>query len=112
MRELFIIPKDDASLESIFEALSLCASLHPDPAGDNDMDDDDDAFIDASAFETFNGDNEQELSELGRAALDYMESIIDNPFEDKNKAVETNGKSGDESTGSEEEGKTESTANP
>ena len=59
-------------MEAIFEALSLCASLHPDPAGENDMDDDDDAFIDADAFETFTGDHDQELSEVGRVRSDFI----------------------------------------
>lgn len=48
-------------------ALSLCASLHPDPFSPAD-DDDDDAFIDADSagFEVFNGDEGEELSEVGR----------------------------------------------
>ncbi|KAI0784457.1 regulator of volume decrease after cellular swelling-domain-containing protein [Abortiporus biennis] len=71
MRELSIVPKDTSSLEAIFEALSDCASLHPDPAGDDEMDDDDDAFIDAGAFETFNGDEDQELSEVGKVRSDF-----------------------------------------
>lgn len=84
MRELIITPKAAESLEPIFEALSYCASLHPDPMDENDMDDDDDAFIDAdenSPFETFNGTDGEELSEVGRAALAHLESIIYNPFE-------------------------------
>ncbi|KAL4259323.1 pICln family protein [Pleurotus pulmonarius] len=82
MREMNIIPSAAASLEPIFEALSLCASLHPDPrdSEDDPMDADaDDAFIAPghSPFETFTGDPDQELSEVGRAALDHLESIID-----------------------------------
>ncbi|THH27390.1 hypothetical protein EUX98_g6799 [Antrodiella citrinella] len=77
MRELSIVPADATSLDTIFEALSYCASLHPDPAGVDDMDDDDDAFIDASAFETFNGDEAQELSEVGRVRSNF---INDNRF--------------------------------
>lgn len=90
MRELSIVPKDAASrmsysylgllyrcslycpVDAIFEALSYCASLHPDPAGDDDMDDDDDAFVDASAFETFNGDEGEELSEVGRVRSNFV----------------------------------------
>ncbi|CDO74363.1 hypothetical protein BN946_scf184355.g11 [Trametes cinnabarina] len=81
MRELSIIPKDPSSLEAIFEALSLCASLHPDPHAEDEMDDDADAFVDPGQFETFNGDHDQELSEVGRAALAHLESIIYNPFD-------------------------------
>ncbi|KZT68770.1 hypothetical protein DAEQUDRAFT_765975 [Daedalea quercina L-15889] len=72
MKELIVVPKDAAALEPIFEALSLCASLHPDPASTDDMDDDDDTFIDADAFETFNGDENQELSEVGRVRSDFI----------------------------------------
>ncbi|EKM57833.1 uncharacterized protein PHACADRAFT_158876 [Phanerochaete carnosa HHB-10118-sp] len=86
MRELIIVPMAAESLEPIFEALSFCASLHPDPMDENDMDDDDDAFIDAdenSPFETFNGTDGEELSEVGRVALAHLESIMYNPFETK-----------------------------
>lgn len=65
----------NCSVESIFEALSLCASLHPDPAGEDDMDDDDDAFIDAdenSPFEIFNGTDGEELSEVGRVRSNFL----------------------------------------
>ncbi|KAF7773389.1 hypothetical protein Agabi119p4_5556 [Agaricus bisporus var. burnettii] len=83
MRELSIIPGSPESLEPIFEALSHCASLHPgdDVEEDNELDD---AFIDPNTnnFETFNGTGDEELSEVGRAALEYLESIIYNPFED------------------------------
>ncbi|KAH8094450.1 regulator of volume decrease after cellular swelling-domain-containing protein [Cristinia sonorae] len=71
LRELSLVPQDAASLDPIFEALSYCASLHPDPAAEDDMDDDDDAFIDSSAFETFNGDEDQELSEVGRVRSNF-----------------------------------------
>ncbi|KAG6872741.1 hypothetical protein C0993_001956, partial [Termitomyces sp. T159_Od127] len=68
--------------EQIFEALSTCAALHPDP--DADLDDDDDATIDrdqlSTPFDTFNGSADEELSEVGRAALAHMESIIHDPF--------------------------------
>ncbi|KAL1754627.1 regulator of volume decrease after cellular swelling-domain-containing protein [Schizophyllum commune] len=77
LRELSIVPQSAASLEPIFEALSLCASLHPSP---NDDEDDafDDALIDGQEgqFETFTGGEDEELSEVGRAALAHLESII------------------------------------
>jgi nucleotide-sensitive chloride channel 1A len=59
-------------VDPIFEALSYCASLHPDPQGSDDGDDDDDddgdVFIDpdTNAFEVFTGDEGEELSEVGR----------------------------------------------
>lgn len=54
-------------MEPIFEALSLCASLHPDTQ-DPDEADEDDAFIDpdTTEFEVFTGEEGEELSEVGR----------------------------------------------
>lgn len=100
MRELIIIPKAAESrtfsaslsllssytctaVEPIFEALSYCASLHPDPMDENDMDDDDDAFIDAdenSPFETFNGTDGEELSEVGRVRSDFINNSRFAPY--------------------------------
>ncbi|KAN0138882.1 Regulator of volume decrease after cellular swelling domain containing protein [Lactarius tabidus] len=79
MRELSLIPQPSDSLDPIFEALSVCASLHPDPQG---SDEDEDEFIDlenSSDFEVFTGAEGEELSEVGRAALAHLESIIDDP---------------------------------
>ena len=63
-----------STVDPIFEALSYCASLHPDPQGSDDGDDDDDdgAFIDpdTAAFEVFTGDEGEELSEVGRVRSD------------------------------------------
>jgi nucleotide-sensitive chloride channel 1A len=56
-------------VESIFEALSGCAALHPDP--ENSADGDDDAFLDGSNFEVFNGDADQEFSQVGRVRSDF-----------------------------------------
>ncbi|KAI9512960.1 regulator of volume decrease after cellular swelling-domain-containing protein [Russula earlei] len=88
MRELSLTPQGVSSLEPIFEALSYCASLHPDPQesddGDGDGDgDEDDAYVDAdaTAFEAFNGEEGEELSEVGRAALAHLEAIIHDPCE-------------------------------
>ncbi|KAF9650245.1 hypothetical protein BDM02DRAFT_3093540 [Thelephora ganbajun] len=79
MRELKIVPERVEALEPIFESMSGCAALHPDP--EDEVDGNDEAFVDASNFEVFNGDADQELSQVGRAALEHLESIIHNPFE-------------------------------
>ncbi|KAJ6577345.1 regulator of volume decrease after cellular swelling-domain-containing protein [Mycena capillaripes] len=73
MRELSIVPQSASSLEPIFEALSRCAALHPDKATPSD-DEDMDAFIDpeSGGFEVFTGDEEQELSEVGRVRSDFI----------------------------------------
>lgn len=63
------------SVEAIFESLSRCASLHPDPLDQEDDQEDyppDDALVDESAFETFNGDESDELSEVGRVRSDFI----------------------------------------
>jgi len=59
-------------VESIFEALSYCAALHPDHGAEEQ--DDDDAFIDPSTtnFETFNGGEDEELSEVGRVRSNFL----------------------------------------
>jgi len=79
MRELKIVPERVEALESIFESMSGCAALHPDP--EDEVDGGDDAFVDPSNFDVFSGDTDQELSQVGRAALEHLESIIHNPFE-------------------------------
>ncbi|KAJ3863008.1 regulator of volume decrease after cellular swelling-domain-containing protein [Lentinula novae-zelandiae] len=83
MRVLNIVPSRVESLDPIFEALSLCAALHPDPPGSDDEEDFDEALIDApdDTFEVFTGTEDEELSEVGRAALAHLESIINDPFE-------------------------------
>ncbi|KAF8207211.1 regulator of volume decrease after cellular swelling-domain-containing protein [Mycena galopus ATCC 62051] len=73
MRELIIVPPSAESLEPIFEALSRCAALHPDKASTSD-DEEMDAFLDADegGFEVFDGNEEQELSEVGRVRSDFI----------------------------------------
>ncbi len=104
MRELVIVPKDSSArtslrstpslprtrltdrlfvlraVEPIFESLSICASLHPDPNDADAMDDDDDAFVDAGEFETFDGDADQELSEVGKVRSDFLNGNRYNPY--------------------------------
>lgn len=57
------------TVEPIFEAMSSCAALHPD--SEVEIDGNDDAFVDASNFEAFDGDVEQELSQVGRVRSDF-----------------------------------------
>lgn len=52
--------------------MSACAALHPDPEVGGDGDDD--AFVDPSNFEVFNGDADQELSQVGRVRRDFVEN--------------------------------------
>lgn len=94
MREMKIIPSDPTSgehyylrkpppltkrfaflppkVDPIFEALSQCAALHPDPS-DNGAEDPD--WLDeGSGFATFDGTTEEELSEVGRVRSDLTHS--------------------------------------
>lgn len=96
MRELNLIPSSSSSgefftngiivvpgmdkpqlVEAIFEALSACAALHPDPQA-ADEEDSDGAFVDANedtygnGFETFTGNDEEELSEVGRVRSNLL----------------------------------------
>ena len=66
-------------MELIFEALSLCASLHPDPNVSED-DDLDEAFVDESAFEMFAGGEGEELSEVGRVRSDFVNNSRFAPY--------------------------------
>ncbi|KAH7106446.1 regulator of volume decrease after cellular swelling-domain-containing protein [Auriculariales sp. MPI-PUGE-AT-0066] len=77
LREIRIKPSSPDTLETLFEAISLCASLNTDNVPDDEDDENDDAFIDANEGEFQAVSDEAELSEVGRAALAYMESIID-----------------------------------
>ncbi|TDL16487.1 hypothetical protein BD410DRAFT_795337 [Rickenella mellea] len=88
LRELHLIPQDASSLEPMFEALSLCASLHPDPArsDDDDLgeDYDDEAFVDAdeSGIPTYTGQvgGEEELTEVGRVRSDFINDNRYTPY--------------------------------
>ncbi|KAG7448118.1 uncharacterized protein BT62DRAFT_947043 [Guyanagaster necrorhizus] len=79
MRELIVVPKDSESLNAIFEALSFCASLHPDEPSPSD-DEDDEAFVDADEFEVFDRTEEQELSEVGRVRSDFIHDSRYQPY--------------------------------
>lgn len=59
------------AVEPIFEAMSLCASLHPDP-NQSEEDEFDDVLVSDAQFETLDGDEGQELSEVGRVRSDFV----------------------------------------
>ncbi|SRR5258708_14846175 len=52
-------------VDTIFEALSHCASLHPNPNMEDEFEDDD-VCVNTEGFETFTGEDGEELSEVGR----------------------------------------------
>lgn len=73
-----------SSVEAIFEALSRCASLHPDPntGPEEGLEDEDGAFMDDNNFgiETFSGGPEEELSEIGRVRSNHDASHRFQPY--------------------------------
>ncbi|CCO28643.1 hypothetical protein RSOLAG1IB_01523 [Rhizoctonia solani AG-1 IB] len=81
MREMKIIPSNPESVEPIFEVLSLCASFHSDLNDEWEEEGWANEGDGEGVFGTFDGTNEEELSEVGRAALAHLESIIVFPEE-------------------------------
>lgn len=51
--------------------MSLCASLHPDP-NLSDEDELDDDFVSDDHFETLDGEEEEDLSQVGRVRSDFV----------------------------------------
>ncbi|KZP27421.1 hypothetical protein FIBSPDRAFT_730844 [Athelia psychrophila] len=83
MRELTVIPQNQASLDPIFEALSQCAALHPDPTNSDDEEmEGGDAWNNSNGadFEVFNGDDGEELSEVGRVRSDFLTDARFKPY--------------------------------
>jgi nucleotide-sensitive chloride channel 1A len=69
----------EQQVEPIFEALSQCAALHPDP-NVTGADDPDWLEESASGFSTFDGTNEEELSEVGKVRSDLTSSARFQPY--------------------------------
>lgn len=69
-------------MDAIFEALSQCASLHPDKLSDDDEEMDGDTFMDdgSSPFEVFTGDGDEELSEVGKVRSDFVNNNRFTPY--------------------------------
>ncbi|KAL2916075.1 hypothetical protein HK105_204499 [Polyrhizophydium stewartii] len=81
--ELRIVPDDPTSLDPIYQAMTDCAAMHPDPDADEDMDDYEDGDDDEDGrFEdsewVFDPETAEslEFSEAGQAALDHIESVF------------------------------------
>lgn len=80
MRELFIVPQEQNNLETIFENLSYCASLHPDSTSLSDADEDAFIDVDESNLETFSGNETEEFSEVGRVRSDFINNSRFAPY--------------------------------
>ncbi|KAJ3164219.1 hypothetical protein HDU88_005531 [Geranomyces variabilis] len=74
--ELRLVPDDSAALDAMYQAMSACAALHPDPDADpNGMSDEegsDDGWVYAA-------DDPRELTELQQAALAHLDSVFEGP---------------------------------
>lgn len=66
------------AVEPIFEALSVCAALHPDPNVNEDNLGEDGGFADDGSFAVFTGGPDEELSAVGRVRSDF---VNDNRFQ-------------------------------
>lgn len=68
----------------MFEALSACASLHPDPKNIGEELDEDGGIafdgLDDTGFELFTGGPEEELSEVGRVRSDFVNDNRYQPY--------------------------------
>ncbi|KAL1916551.1 uncharacterized protein VTP21DRAFT_5742 [Calcarisporiella thermophila] len=84
--ELRFVPDDLGSLDAIYMALCDCAALHPSKESEHTnggfYDDDDYENYDDedNEFFTVAPSDEAELSEVGRAALAHLDSIISGPI--------------------------------
>ncbi|XP_078613669.1 methylosome subunit pICln-like [Branchiostoma floridae x Branchiostoma japonicum] len=79
MTEVRFIPQDNTALDPMFQAMSGCQMLHPDP---EDLDSDEEEYEedgcgDAEYFEDAEGF--EHLTEEGRATLAHLESVIQVP---------------------------------
>ncbi len=67
--EMRIIPNQDADLSTIFQTLSICAALHPDVV-EQEPEEHGSGWI-------YTQEGIQELSEIGQAAYQHLESVFD-----------------------------------
>ncbi|KAJ1343863.1 hypothetical protein BSLG_001595 [Batrachochytrium salamandrivorans] len=73
--EMRLVPDDPSSLDAIYQAMSDCAAMHPDPDTEIDMDDDDEM---AGGDWTFDPETAESVrfSEVGQAALEHLETVF------------------------------------
>ena len=67
-------------MDVIFEALSVCAALHPDPIASDDDIGEDDAYVDAEGEPFDPASGEQGLSESGRVRSNFVNDSRYNPY--------------------------------
>ncbi|TPX56627.1 hypothetical protein PhCBS80983_g04408 [Powellomyces hirtus] len=70
--EFRLVPDDVAALDAIYQAISSCAALHPDPDADLDGQDESGDWI-------YPSNDPEELNELQQAALAHLDSVFEGP---------------------------------
>ncbi|KAI8816571.1 regulator of volume decrease after cellular swelling-domain-containing protein [Fimicolochytrium jonesii] len=77
--EFRLVPDDVTGLDALYQAISSCAALHPDPT---EVGDDQDADEEDSNDWYTTPESAQELNDLQQAALDHLSSVFagPNPF--------------------------------
>ncbi|KAJ3039744.1 hypothetical protein HK097_002742 [Rhizophlyctis rosea] len=74
--EVRLVPVDVGSLDAIFQALSDCTALHPDPEEDEDEDMESNEWFTADSFR---GDGTEEMSEFQEAIHSHLDTVFDRP---------------------------------
>lgn len=77
INEIISLMTSTPPVDDIFESLSYCASLHPDP---NMMEEGDDEAFYRGDFEPFNGEDGEELSEVGRVRSNFANDNRYQPY--------------------------------
>ncbi|KAF8340012.1 regulator of volume decrease after cellular swelling-domain-containing protein [Cantharellus anzutake] len=84
--ELKIIPSDPHTVTTVFEALSHCSSLHPDPNSEgegyeyDDTEEDDAVYVNTGDHRAFTGEDGEELSEAGRVRSNFANNNRFTPY--------------------------------
>ncbi|ORZ37202.1 regulator of volume decrease after cellular swelling-domain-containing protein [Catenaria anguillulae PL171] len=79
--ELTIVPVDNTQVDDLFSAMSMCASMHPDPAGQDEDGEEDDMDVDMMMAMMAGGGThamDMDLSEQGQANLARFETMLEN----------------------------------
>ncbi|KAJ3021827.1 hypothetical protein HKX48_007710 [Thoreauomyces humboldtii] len=75
-QEFRLIPDDSAALDAMYQAISSCAALHPDPNGQSDDEEED---AEGGAGWMYSAEDAGDLNELQQAALQHLESVFVGP---------------------------------
>ncbi|KAJ3154545.1 hypothetical protein HDU86_004674 [Geranomyces michiganensis] len=74
--ELRFVPDDSSALDAMYQAMSSCAALHPDPDADPNGTSDEEGSDNGWVYAA---DDPRELNELQQAALAHLDSVFEGP---------------------------------